>query len=74
MRVKLYDRRGVYVATAHVPPFDPAPEVILFGSRTFVRDVTSVVEPDDTVSHRYVEGLLITVDPRTGMTRSETGS
>lgn len=64
MRVRLYTRDGGYVTTAHIPPFDPAPEVILFGSRVFVKAATSQVDGDGQLHYRYEEGHAVSIDPR----------
>lgn len=37
MEIKLLTRDGGYVTTVSVPPFNPPPEVIMWGSRVFVR-------------------------------------
>jgi hypothetical protein len=36
MECKLCTREGTYVATVEIPPFDPAPEALLWGDRCFV--------------------------------------
>lgn len=50
--VALYTRYGGYVATVHVPPFNPPAEIILWGERFFVRK-----------DGRYLEGMCWVVMP-----------
>lgn len=44
----LYTRDGELVVTIKVPVFNPMPEVIMWGSRTFVKDITK---------GKYFEGM-----------------
>lgn len=58
LKVKLFTRAGGFVHEATIPPFTPAPEILTWGDRAFVRSDASLIEQDGSRSVRYVEGLL----------------
>lgn len=61
MTVKLFTRDGGFVHEAAIPPFNPPPEVIGWGSRVFVRgaDYDGTIQFDDvgTTIVNYTEAL-----------------
>ena len=52
IEVQLYTRSGDHVAGVLVPPFQQAPDIVVWGSRVFVRD-----DPTDEQETRYREGF-----------------
>ena len=53
MLTTLYTRDNQPVIQVDVPPFDPPPEVIIYGTRCFVRETFTRY----TMKPRYIEGL-----------------
>ena len=48
--VKLFTRNGDFVHDGEIPPFNPAPEAIAWGSRVFFRASSS--------TNHYYEGMI----------------
>jgi hypothetical protein len=58
MKIKLFTRDGGFVHEALIPPFKPAPEVITWGARVFVRNDVYAIGDEAT---GYVEGMAYAV-------------
>lgn len=65
MPVKLYTRDGGFVHAATIPPMQPPPEVLVWGSRVFVRGLGTqtgvALELDHTVTLVYTEAFAFTL-------------
>lgn len=57
MKINLFTRDGGFVRTEEIPQFDPPPEVITWGDRVFVRQLTSQMGVTGAVERRYTEGF-----------------
>lgn len=60
MKVELLTRDHGFVTRGEIPPFQPPPEVVTWGTRVFVRDDTLNVEDHEVIVYR--EGLLYHLD------------
>lgn len=60
MKIMLITRDGGFVRDGDIPPYQPPPEVITWGTRVFVRAIMPTPSSDAPVT--YVEGLMYSLE------------
>jgi hypothetical protein len=74
MKVKLVTRDNAFVRDGDIPPFQPPPEVITWGSRVFVHGLAHRPDAKNNTSglpEVYFEGLAYPLEVADAETRKE---